>query len=189
VTPASRPFGLEVEALVRATLAGERPAAEQLLRRLLPRIRNLVRYLVRDDRDVDDIAQEVLVLVYRRLETYDGRGGLSSWVDRIATRATFAARRKERSRREVFPSQPEIVLAAADDSERTRPDEVLDPRRLVRLLAKIPEEQRDALVMHHALGWSVPEIATELSASPETVRSRLRLGRAHLRALMNDGES
>lgn len=176
----------ELDGLVRATLAGERPAAEALLRRVLPRIRNLVRYLVRDDREVDDIAQEVLVLIYRRLETYDGRGELASWVDRVTARAVFAARRKARSRREVLLSEPE-VLPGADESPRARPDDI-DPRRLVALLARIPQEQSDALVMHHVVGLSVPEVASELAAAQETIRSRLRLGRARLRSLMSEGD-
>ena len=178
---------ITIEALIRPALAGHRPSAEQLLAHILPRIRNLVRYLVRGDRDVDDIAQEALTLVYRRLETYQGEGAFLGWVDRIAARAAFASRRRERARREVFPSEPEGLsdLAAEPSSG---PEGYVARRRLAGLLDTLPDEQRDALVMHHVLGLTVPEIGAEIAISEETVRSRLRLGRARLRARMNGEE-
>ncbi len=176
----SEPDPAELEALIQPALAGRRHASERLLAQILPRIRNLVRYLVRGDRDVDDIAQDALLLVHRRLETYQGQGAFLSWVDRITARATFASRRKARALREVSPSDPDL-LVDRDVAPASGPDAYVARRRFVLLLDTIPEEQRDALVMHHVLGVTVPEIAAELSISEETVRSRLRLRRAKLR--------
>jgi RNA polymerase sigma-70 factor (ECF subfamily) len=53
-----------------------------------------------------------------------------------------------------------------------------------KLLDKLSEEQRRVLVLHHVMGMSVPEMAEELEVPFETVRSRLRLGKAHLRELL-----
>jgi RNA polymerase sigma-70 factor (ECF subfamily) len=58
----------------------------------------------------------------------------------------------------------------------------------VRFLDAIPSEQREALVLHHVVGLSVPEIAEDLAVSGETIRSRLRLGIAKLRAHRSDLE-
>lgn len=183
----SEPDPAELEALIHPALAGHRQASERLLAQLLPRVRNLVRYLVRGDRDVDDIAQDAILLVHRRLETYRGQGAFLSWVDRITARATFASRRRERALREVSPSDPDL-LVDRDVAPASGPDAYVARRRFVLLLDTIPEEQRDALVMHHVLGVTVPEIAAELSISEETVRSRLRLGRAKLRERMEGEE-
>jgi RNA polymerase sigma-70 factor (ECF subfamily) len=176
-----------LEALIRPALEGHRPSSERLLAALLPRVRNLVRYLIRGDRDVDDIAQEALTLVYRRLETYEGQGAFLGWVDRIAARATFASRRRERALREVFPEEQE-ELADPGAEPPSGPEAYVARRRFVLLLDTIPDEQRRALVMHHVLGLTVPEIGAELGISEETVRSRLRLGRARLRAHLEDEE-
>ena len=51
------------------------------------------------------------------------------------------------------------------------------------LLDQLPDEQRHVLVLHHVVGLSAPEVADELAIPFETVRSRLRLGMARLRAL------
>ena len=170
-----------LEALVRPTLDGDRAAAERLLSGLLPRIRNLARYLLRGDQDVDDVAQEALSVVYRRLETYRGEGAFLAWVDRIAARATFSFRKRTRARREVLHAEADEI-STAEQEPPSGPEAYVTRRRLAALLDTIPQEQRDALVMHHVLGLSVPEIAEELSLSAETIRSRLRLGRARLRA-------
>jgi RNA polymerase sigma-70 factor (ECF subfamily) len=177
----------EMDLLVRSAAAGDRAAIERLLSRLVPRLRNLIRYLLRGDQDVDDVAQEVLTVVYRRIETYRGDGAFLAWIDRVAVRATFAWRRRAAARREVLHAEPE-EMPPGDREAPSGPDAFVARRRFVVLLDTIPEEQRDTLVMHHVLGFSVPEIAAELSISAETIRSRLRLGRSRLRAGMGGGE-
>lgn len=170
--------------LIEAARAGDREAIEQILLRVLPRVRNLVRYLVRGDADVDDIAQEALSIVFRKLDSYRADGPFAAWVDRVVVRSAFAHRRKVVQRREVALS-PEV--SDARDDATARGDDYVARRAFVRQLDRLPEEQRDALVMHHVLGMSVGEIAAAVSAPEETIRSRLRLGRARLRALVTGG--
>src|SRR5262245_3396593 len=82
---------------VRAAASGDRRELQALLLLLLPRVRNLVRYLVRGDADVDDIAQEALIAVVRGLHTFRGEGAFEAWVDRVVARATFAQLRQRRA--------------------------------------------------------------------------------------------
>jgi RNA polymerase sigma-70 factor, ECF subfamily len=171
--------------LVTRAAHGNRKALTALGTRLLPRVRNLVRYLIRGDQDVDDVAQEALVAVLRGLSSYRGLGTLESWTDRVAARATFSWLRRRRAQ--------EQLRAARSDTERivdgaTLPDEALSRRRFVHLLDQLPWEQRHALVLRHVAGLSVAEIAEEAGAPLETVRTRLRLGRGRLRELGLDAE-
>lgn len=172
----SQPIDPRVEAAAR----GDRAAAEALLTELLPRVRNLVRYLVRGDRDVDDIAQEALIAIARGLAGYRGEGTLAAWADRIAARTTFAYLRRERRAPGHDAGGADLTSVPHPDDG---PDHYAERRQLVRLLDQIPDDQRHALVLHHAMGMSVPELAEALAVSAETVRSRLRLGKAKLRAL------
>src|SRR6185369_9066491 len=89
-----------VDPRIAAAARGDRAAAESLCRELLPRVRNLVRYLVRGDALVDDIAQEALIAVLRGLPTYRGEGRFQSWADRVVARTTFASLRRLRGRNE-----------------------------------------------------------------------------------------
>jgi RNA polymerase sigma-70 factor (ECF subfamily) len=166
-------------ARVRVSFHEGRESVEALLVEQLPRVRSLVRYLVRGDTDVDDISQEALVTLLHGLPTYRGNGLLRSWVDRVVVRTTFAwLRRMRGAHAQASNEQAELVA-----SEDVSPDEYVHRHHVVMLLDRIPNEQRHALVLHHVLEMSVPEIAEELGVPFETVRSRLRLGRAALRAL------
>lgn len=161
-----------------AARGGDRAALEALLAELLPRMRNLVRYLIRGDRDVDDIVQEALMAVVRGLGGFRGEGRLESWVDRIVARTTFAFLRKSR--------RHDNATAGHAEPDRLGVTEPLDERyanrrRAVRLLDQLPDEQRHVLVLHHVLGMTTKEIAEQLDAPVETVRSRMRLGRKRLR--------
>jgi RNA polymerase sigma-70 factor, ECF subfamily len=165
-----------IDPRIASAASGDRMAAESLCRELLPRVRNLVRYLVRGDARVDDIAQEALIAVLRGLRTYRGDGRFESWVDRVVARSTFATLRRIRAE-----TQP----GAEDVAERERdpvPVSVYEERReLAAALDRLPAEQRQALIMHFSVGMTVPEIAEAVSAPFETVRSRLRLAKAALR--------
>jgi RNA polymerase sigma-70 factor (ECF subfamily) len=166
-------------ARVRAAIAGDRDAAQALLRGLLPRVRNLVRYLIRGDADVDDIAQDALVAVFRGLPSYRADGPLEAWVDRVVARVTFAALR-DRRRDAAREAQAAPDLELVSDATAASPDDYLARRQAIRRLDELPYDQRHALVLHHVVEMSVPEIAAALGVPAETVKSRLRLGKARL---------
>jgi RNA polymerase sigma-70 factor (ECF subfamily) len=167
-------------ALVDAARNGGRPDAEALLRALLPRVRNLVRYLMRGDEDVDDAAQESLIAILRGLAGYRGEGKFTSWADRIVARTTFALIGKRAPRTQELDDAPHAAIT------RTDADAYLERRRLAQLLDALPDAQRRAVVLHFVL--SVPELASELDCPEETARSRLRLGLSRLRALGDHDE-
>lgn len=160
--------------------AGDRQAAQALLTELLPRVRNLVRYLIWSDADADDVVQVVLVELLRSFASYRGEGSLNAFVDRITVRvALHHARRRQKERQRVSPLSPELHLVALAGES---PDDYASRRQTVRYLDELPEDQRRAVVLHHVLGQSVPELAETLQIPFETARSRLRLGMEKLRA-------
>lgn len=173
---ASPPEPLRV---VSSEYRNQRETFTSVATQLLPRVRNLIRYLVHGDQDVDDIAQEALLAILRGLPTYRNEGSLESWADRVVARVTFAWLRRRRPHRALSTE----AEAEGDSGSATQPDEYLQRRRLVSLLDQLPHEQRHALVLHHVLGLSIEEIAFDTTAKVETVRTRLRLGKRRFREL------
>ena len=172
--PALAPVGPDPR--IAAAASGDRAAAQQLCRELLPRVRNLVRYLLRGDSRVDDVAQEALIAVLRGLATFRGDGRFESWVDRVVARTTFAAIRRIRAE-----TQPGVHAPVEGSASVETGNSYLQRRELVAALDRLPNDQRESLVLHFAIGMTVPEIADAMAAPLETVRSRLRLGKAALR--------
>ncbi len=166
---------------VRAAAGGDRAAAEALLGELLPRARNLIRYLVRGDGEVDDIAQESLIAILRGLPSYRGEGAFTAWADRVTVRVTFAHLGRVRADRARNAGDGAHLHLVPDPDGS--PDDYAVRRETARLLDRLPADQRHALVLHHVLGMSVPEIAGELALPFDTVKSRLRIGMDKLRAL------
>lgn len=161
---------------LEAARTGDRAAQARLLRAALPRLRNLIRYLVRNDAEVDDIAQEAMVSIVRGLPSYRGEGTFQSWCDRITAREALKQRRMQQAQR------MEEADALDEPASHPSPESWLARRRAVALLDQLPEAQRDAVVLHHLGGFSLPELADELQIPIETARSRLRLGMQKLRA-------
>jgi len=169
-----------LDASVAAAVAGDRRAVEQVVGALLPRVRNIARYLVRGDAEADDVAQEVMVAILRKLPSFRGDGSLQSWADRIAVRQAFLALRRTKRARDRVDTGADLTIVPDPAGP---PDLYGERRRAVAALDHLSEEQRHALVLHHVIGMSVPEVAAETGAPIETVRSRLRLGLARLRAI------
>jgi RNA polymerase sigma-70 factor (ECF subfamily) len=167
---------------LQAAIGGDRAAAEVLLRELLPRIRNLSRALLGADRDVDDVSQQVLMQVMKGLPSYRGDGTLSAWCDRITVRTAIAHAR--RSRAEALDS----LSDEGSDALESVSDDYLAKRDAVKVLDVLPVEQRSAMVLHHLLGYSVPEIAEQEGISADTVKSRLRLAMTRLRVHAEEGQ-
>jgi RNA polymerase sigma-70 factor, ECF subfamily len=164
---------------IAAAAHGDRAAASALLGELLPRTRNVVRFLLRGDTEVDDFAQNALIEVLRSLPGFRGESTFTTWADRITVRTVLRQLgRRQREREQRSHAEPELralhgtTEAGEDYSAR---------RRLARVLDTLPEAQRQALVMHHVVGMSVPELAAELGVSFDTAKSRLRLGMERLR--------
>jgi RNA polymerase sigma-70 factor (ECF subfamily) len=146
-------------------------AAWRLLRRLGVAVAQL-----------DDATQDVFLIVHRKLDDFDSRAPLRSWIFAIAVRVASEYRRRAARGRTV----------ALDDGI---PDESPSPARLselgesVRLLhellAELDEKKRAVFVLSELEELSVPEIASVLGVNLNTVYSRLRSARIHFDAALS----
>jgi RNA polymerase sigma-70 factor (ECF subfamily) len=165
-----------VDPRIAKAAAGDRRAAHELLSEILPRMRNLIRYLVRGDREVDDIAQQSLIAVVKGLSSYRGEGRFESWVDRVTVRETFAHLKRDRREREARAVLFDVEAIPAEER-----GSFLERREAVERLDVLPDDQRTAVVLHHVVGMSVPEVAKETGVSFDTAKSRIRLAMSKLR--------
>src|SRR5436853_1927378 len=70
------------------------PSAEEVFREYAPRIYNLARRMLASDADAEDVTQDVLLQVVRKLDTFRGESALSTWLHKITVNAALAHRRK-----------------------------------------------------------------------------------------------
>lgn len=133
--------------------------------------------------DLEDVAQDVFVSVYRRFREYDRGAPARPWLFSFALRASANYRRLARHRREVH-TEGEPATDATSPEDAT--SEARARALVLRALDRLPDEQRTVFVMHDIEGFCAPEIASEVEAPLNTVYSRLRLARAAFASAVAD---
>ncbi len=139
--------------------------------------RNLSRAGV-PDRDLPDALQEVLLVVHRRLDSFDGSSRLTTWLFGICLRVASTARRSQRRRREdpLDASKSEHRLVETLDPEQLALARSAK-QRLDAALDRLDPEKRAVLVMFELEGLSCGEIAEIMGIPKGTVFSRLASAR------------
>lgn len=127
---------------------------------------------------VEDAVQDVFLTAQQKLAGFEGRSTPGTWLVGIAVRVAANARRSAERRGHLK------VLDDALVDPTTGPDQRLEQRRnlaeLEMVLARLPEEQREVVVLIDLEQLTAPQAAEALEVKLNTVYSRLRLGRAAL---------
>ncbi|MBM3678173.1 MAG: sigma-70 family RNA polymerase sigma factor [Actinobacteria bacterium] len=171
--------------LVRAANEGDVEAFGELVRRYERRLRLVIARVLDDERDVEEATQDAFVQAWRHLDRYRGDAAVFTWLYRIGVNTALARRRRKRI--------PVTSIAAIDgdlalESRDPRPDDATeraDERDWVaRALRRLPQEQREAVVLRDVAGLSNEEVAEALGLTVPAAKSRIHRGRMHLRELL-----
>jgi len=119
----------------------------------------------------DDAAQDAFVNAIRSLDRYDRTRPFAPWIAKIAVNRARDLLRAERRRKIVSLDEMTEAPSPANASG------------LLQAVAALPREQREAIVLHHVLGFRVREVAEIVGAPEGTVASRLGRGVASIRQM------
>jgi RNA polymerase sigma-70 factor (ECF subfamily) len=173
------------DATVRS--AREAPACadtqvEAIFRRHYPFVRRVLKYWGVPPDGLDDAAQDVFVVVTRRVETLETSTDVRSWLLGIARKVAGNHRRTRQrtlARRSRLGALRQPPLGSVPDASD-------DVALAVRLLLELPDPQRVVFVLADLEGWTAPEIAESLGVNLSTVYSRLRTARRRLEQMHQD---
>ncbi len=165
--------------------------AEQVYYDYAPRIFSMARRMVNNEKDAEDVAQEVFLQVVRRLPTFRGESAFPTWLHRVTVNAALAHRRRQAVREDVHCANPlDDVLegGARPRSDRPQvgaPEEQLMDREqqqlIDRAIAGLPVTYRSVFVLAEVEGLSYAEVAGRMGLSVQAVKSRLHRARLLLR--------
>jgi RNA polymerase sigma-70 factor (ECF subfamily) len=178
--------------LAASALRGSQDAYRELVKRFERPVYTLILRMVQDPGTAEDLAQEVFVKAFRRLDTFDPRWKLSSWLFKIAHNTTIDHLRR---------GAPETVpLEAGADDERGSLAAVLadetreDPgaaaerrdlgRSLEKAIARLRPDYRQAVLMFYVHGASYQEICEVTGQPLGTVKTNLHRARKELAEVM-----
>jgi RNA polymerase sigma-70 factor (ECF subfamily) len=170
--------------LVRQTLAGRTGAYEELVRRWAPCVLAVCRARVGRREVAEELAQEALLRAFHKLPSLADPSRFGPWLHSIAVRACLDWR-KARGRSEVCFSaldcDPEEFAEAGPPSGISDLERADEMGKLITLVAELPEEYREVLLLFYYQERTYLDIARMLGVSPATVGSRLAKARALLR--------
>jgi RNA polymerase sigma-70 factor, ECF subfamily len=159
--------------LVTRLQAGDLDAFNELYLRYFDRVYGYLRVALRDPHEAEDVTQQVFINVFEALPRYERRRQpFRAWLFRIVrNRGIDALRRRQR----LEPADPVELQrrrdeAAVDEESATRALEWLSDAEILVLIERLPQAQRQVVVLRYMLDLSTVEIAQVLDRSPAAVR-------------------
>ena len=182
-----REKGEEERQLVQLAQSGEEAAFEELIRRHQQRVFGLVSGILRRREDVEDVVQQVFLKVFVSLKRFDQRAAFSTWLYKISVNECWDYLRKKKVRPLVYEadlSEEQVSrldgVVSADQPRASSSDRAEARDLLERMMEKLPEQDRELLVLKEVEGFSVQELAEILELNVNTVKVRLFRARARL---------
>lgn len=183
--------------LIGRMQAGDISAVVDLQSIYGPRIHQLAFRYLKNWEDAEEVTQDVLMKVHRKIDAFRGDAALSSWIYRITFNTAMSRLRSGKfSRPHEVPRQD---LHAGDDPDRA-PQEPADwtaladdhvmrsemRTRLLKALTHLPAVYRVPVLLRDIQGLSTEEASAVLRVKPQTLKSRLHRGRLILRQHLGD---
>jgi RNA polymerase sigma-70 factor, ECF subfamily len=167
--------------LVERVQRGDKAAFDLLVSKYQRKIFRLLSRLIRDQAELEDVAQEAFIKAYRALPNFRGDSAFYTWLYRIAIN-TAKNHLVSQGRRAPTTTEADIEEAETfDDGDRLRdlntPESMLLTKQVGeavnRAIDQLPEDLRTAIVLREIEGLSYEEIADSMSCPIGTVRSRI----------------
>jgi RNA polymerase sigma-70 factor (ECF subfamily) len=186
-------------ALVERLRAGDDTAVAELAARYGSKIYQLSFRYMKNREDAEEVAQDVLLKVFRKIKAFRGDAALSSWIYRITFNTAMSRLRTLRFSR---PAEVPERLATRPDSEDQTPRraDVIDwtsvpdesylrlqlRKKIHQALSTLPPIYRTPIVLRDIHGLSTEEASAALNVKSQTLKSRLHRGRLALREQLGD---
>ena len=174
-------------ALVRRCQAGDEMAFREIVERHQSKVFSIIYGIVRHRNDAEDIAQQVFTKVYFSIRGFDLRSSLLTWIYKITVNECYDYLRKQKVRRLVYESdmsEDEARRLENTETPRSRQqpvDQQLEKRDyIMKLLMKVPEEERMLLIEKEVEGRTVEELSKATGLNENTIKVKLFRARQKL---------
>jgi RNA polymerase sigma-70 factor (ECF subfamily) len=177
--------------LLERIRAGDLDAGHQFVQDHYPGVYRYLLYLTGSVEAAEDLTQETFLQAWRRLDTYEGRAALRTWLHRIARREFLQALRSQRLAPGCVAQVGEqgvVSLEAVGEVREPRATGLAETIELRVLMEKLPAEERETLVLHYLEGYQHEEIAHILGIPLRRVRQRLAEARGRLQQELAEGD-
>jgi len=177
------------EVLVGRARARDAAAFELLMRRHNQRIYRVVRAVLRDSDEIEDVIQQAYVQAFLHLDQFGGNARWSTWVCRIAINEALA-RLRQRGRFVAIEAVSEESMANLSRNAGGDPERAAAGREFGQMVEhaidELPDIYRSVLIFREVEGMTTEETASVLDVAVDVVKTRLHRARAALRAAIEE---
>ena len=177
------------ELLLRRAQGGDPDAFGQLMEPLEQLVWRVCWHYTGNREAAEDCGQEAMIRIWRNLGNYRGECALESWVYRIAANCCMDwLRKKKRDKSVSMEPLREQGFDPADPSPGTEEQAVAkdERQRLREAIVRLPDDQREALILTQLEKVSYEEAARTLGVSEGTVKSRVNRAKARLKEILTE---
>jgi RNA polymerase sigma-70 factor (ECF subfamily) len=182
--------------LIARLQAGDETAVQELADRYRTRVSQLAMRYLKNREDAEEVTQDVLIKVCRKVGAFRGDSAFSSWIYRITFNTAMSRLRTNRAARAAEQERERLLSAEQNGDQQPRaprepadwsrmPDEAVLRAQLRHAVAEaieeLPEIYRAPVVLRDIQGLTTEEASSRLKVKDQTLKSRLHRGRLLLR--------
>ena len=153
------------------------------LAELIPHLRAFARHLCADGTQADHLAQDAMLKAWRARDSYTPGTNMKAWTFTILRNVFYSEKRRSWRRQPLDQEVAEATLVANDDQAAS-----MELLSLTAALDRLPEDQREALVLVGAGGLAYEDVAEICDCAVGTVKSRVSRARMALAEIMKDDD-
>lgn len=183
---------IDEKELIRQAKSGNLKAYEEIIGLYEKKVFSTIYYMVKNDNEVEDIAQEVFIKIYKNLGNFKEESSLYTWIYRITVNVCIDELKKRKKvvylDEKIDTKDGEVELQLPDDSKS--PTDIAEDNdlkdRLEKCIKKLPESQRMMIILRDIKGFTYMEIAEIMKMNLGTVKSKINRARASLKELLEE---
>lgn len=178
--------------LIRRAKNGEKSAFEEIIGLYEKKVFSTIYYMVKNEHEVEDIAQEVFVKIYKNLKNFKEESSLYTWIYRITINVCIDEIKKKKNvvyiDEKLQTDEGEVEFQLEDESKG--PDELAEDeelkRKLTECIRKLPVDQSTMIILRDIKGFTYMEIAEMTKTNLGTVKSKINRARASLKRILEE---
>ena len=183
---------IDEKELIRQAKSGNLKAYEEIIGLYEKKVFSTIYYMVKNDNEVEDIAQEVFIKIYKNLGNFKEESSLYTWIYRITVNVCIDEFKKRKKvvylDEKIDTKDGEVELQLSDDSKS--PTDIAEDNdlkdKLEKCIKKLPESQRMMIILRDIKSFTYMEIAEIMKMNLGTVKSKINRARASLKELLEE---
>ena len=180
------------EELVEKVKKGDADVYEKIIQKYQSKVFGLIYNMTKNQNDIEDLAQEVFIKIYKNLGKFKGESSLYTWIYKITVNLCLDEMKKRKNviyldeKIEVDDGEVNRELPSEEKSQEKLYEEKELQEKLHNCINKLPEKQRVMIVLRDIKGFSYEEISKITDVKLGTVKSQINRARIKLKELLDE---